>query len=131
LLGAVKMTVVLVLPLAGMLPVSALQGFLFEVVGLPAVTTVVVYSQVQPLTSVLVEPVIIAVNVTDWETMTELGPDTLTVTTFVLLPPPQPARANQARAARLSRKVAYCVRNFVTTRTPKFSPAVSAACELF
>jgi len=64
LFGEVKVTVAL-LEFAGMLPVSELQGFLPEVVEVPEeLTVVVVYWHVQ-VTLTLVEPLTVAVKVTD------------------------------------------------------------------
>ena len=102
-----------------MLPVSAVQAFLLEVVDFPEESTlVVVYWQVQ-VTFTSVEPETVAVNVSDCETMTELDDGlTETVTTFVLLPPPHPATA-RTRAPRLSKSVKLNLRDFITTRTPK------------
>ena len=104
--GAVKTTVLLVFPLAGILPVSAVQLFLFPVTGFPEESNVVVvYWQVHVLILVLVLPLTVAVKVSDCETITALvGAVTSTVTTFVLLPPPpQPASASKAARTTSSR----------------------------
>ena len=69
---------------------------------------------------VLVEPVTVAVKVSDCETMTVLEGVTVTVTTLVFeLPPPQPARARKAKALRPGHKDAHVLRNFVNTITPQ------------
>lgn len=44
---------------------------------------------------------------------------TVTLTTFVRLPPPQPATATKTRALRLSQSPEKKLRDFMTTRTPK------------
>ena len=75
--------------------------------------------QAQPLIAVLVEPVTIAVNVSDCETMTVVEGVTVTVTTLVFELPPQPARAKTAKAPRPVHQDAQVLRNFVNTITPK------------
>ena len=102
LLGAVYVTVVLV-EFAGIFPVSEVQGSAVAVVGLPVESTVVVvYVQVQ-VTLRSVAPLTKEVNVMDWDTIivAEEGL-TPTVTTLVLLPPPQPAIANAKIMLRLN-----------------------------
>ena len=89
---------------------------------------VVKYWQVQPVISVFVEPVTVAVSVTDCDTITTVvGLVTVTVTTFVFPPPPQPASTAAANMARSGHSDALVSRNFVNTITPKFSPASAAA----
>ena len=93
---------------AGMVPVDEVQGCSFPVVGVPDEFVLTVwYWQVQLLTSVLEEPVTVAASVTDCETITVPAAGlTRTLTTFVLLLPPQPQRARNAKAPRLNKNPA-------------------------
>jgi hypothetical protein len=96
-------TVVSAEPL-GIVPVSAVQGFSAATVGFPVESTVVVvYVQAQ-VTSRFVVPLTREVKVRDCDTMivAEAGL-TATLITFVLLPPPQPARTTRKIAKRLGR----------------------------
>lgn len=124
LVGAVKVTVVLV-EFAGIVPVSAVQSLLGEVVGFPAESTVVVLNWHVQVTSVFVLPLTMPVKVTDCETMMAPAAGlTITDTTLVLLLPPQPANASRARAHTAVKSERYDFLNFVNTRTPKvlFTP---------
>src|SRR5438874_12531278 len=104
LAGAVKTIVVLVLPLAGMLPVWSLQLVLVPGVDLPVESNEVVrYWQVHLLMLVSVLPVTVAVRVSDCETMSVVDGLTVTVITLVLLPPPHPESTTSASAIRLAR----------------------------
>jgi hypothetical protein len=107
--------------MAGMFPVSAVQGFMPETVDLPVVSTeVVVYWQVQLEIFKLVLPLTVAVSVSDCDTITvAVGGNTETLTTLLVLPPPQPARDKNAAAARPSAASELILSDFVTTRTPK------------
>lgn len=97
-----NVTVVLV-ELAGMLPVSEVQGSAVAVVDLPVESTVVVVKVHAQVTLRLVAPLTIEVKVTDWDTMTVADAGlTLTVTTLVLLLPPQPAMVSTTIVLRLS-----------------------------
>ena len=69
--------------------------------------------------SVLVDPVTVAVNVSDCETITVVEGVTVTVMTFVFPPPPQPANARRANVPTLGHRDAHVLRNFVNTITPK------------
>ncbi len=87
-------TVVLV-ELAGMFPVSEVQGRALAVVGLPVEATVVVVKVHAQVTLRLVAPLTNEVKVMDCDTMTVAADGlTETVTTLVLLLPPQPAMAS-------------------------------------
>src|SRR5262245_30544272 len=67
---------------------------------------------------VLVEPVTVAAKGSECETITVVEGITVTVTTFELLLPPQPASARRARALRLGHRDALVLRDFVNTITP-------------
>ena len=96
------MTVVLV-EFAGMFPVSEVQGSAAAVVGLPVESTVVVVKVHAQVTLRLVAPLTIEVKVMDWDTMTVAEDGlTATVTTLVLLLPPQPVMASTKIMLRLS-----------------------------
>ena len=54
---------------------------------------------------------------------------TTTVTTLVLLLPPQPARASRTRALTPRKNMEHKLRDFITTRTPKFLFSVANSAE--
>jgi len=113
------MTVVFV-ELAGIFPVSDVQAAAADVVGLPVESTVVVVNWHIQVTFRFVLPLTVAVSVRDWDTMTVCeGAVTDTVTTLVLLLPPQPANANRKNALRPSSSPEQNLRDFITTRTPQ------------
>lgn len=96
-----NVTVVLV-ELAGMLPVSEVQGSAAAVVDLPVESTVVVVKVHAQVTLRLVAPLTTEVKVMDWDTMTVAVEGlTATVTTLVLLLPPQPAMPSTKIVLRL------------------------------
>ena len=97
-----KVTVVLAEPV-GMLPVSEVHGSAAAVVDLPVESTVVVVKVHAQVTLRLVAPLTTEVSVIDWDTMTVADAGlTLTVTTLVLLLPPQPAMASTKIVLRLT-----------------------------
>src|SRR6266478_4916998 len=91
--------------LAGIFPVSEVQGCAAAAVAFPAESTVVVVKVQAQVTLRFVAPLTTDVRVIDCETMTlaELGL-TATLTTLVLLLPPQPVRARNNTATLRLRK---------------------------
>src|SRR6266404_4147148 len=95
------MTVVSV-ELAGIFPVSEVQGCAAATVAFPAESTVVVVKVQAQVTLRFVAPLTPDVRVIDCDTMMVAAAGlTATVTTLVLLLPPQPARARTTIALRL------------------------------